>query len=296
MFKVTCSILCYNYGHYLSLAIDSCLNQEKGDYKLEVIVIDDGSTDNTPDICAGYGDKIKYYRSANEGFEASLTKAVRYASGDIICLLDADDYFLPDKINEALREFAKNSGLLFLYHDKALIDKEGKVFKEYDRGGNTSTQVFKKTAALDLLPAYNEQFFYTLCLAGRGKHLKKKLSHYRIHASSMSKPEKLYNWKRELVKMNGRHLVKLKELMQAPPCWADNEVLREIYAQVASSYNYLKMEIALNNKNRGQAFSYYLIMLYWDMHGKRKRIGNIKYILTYFLLRRYVKYPIHNIF
>ena len=91
--------------------------------------------------------KIRYCRSANEGFEASLTKAVRYATGDIICLLDADDYFLPNKINEVLKEFKRNEKLLFLYHDKALIDKEGKVFKEYHKGGNTSTQVFKRQAA-----------------------------------------------------------------------------------------------------------------------------------------------------
>src|SRR5262249_35242273 len=100
MRKITCSILCYNYGNYLPLAIDSCLNQDKGDYEMEVIIIDDGSTDNTPDVCRRYADKIKYFPSKNEGFAASLTKAVNYATGEIICLLDADDYFLPGKVNE----------------------------------------------------------------------------------------------------------------------------------------------------------------------------------------------------
>lgn len=49
--KITCSILCYNYGRYLPKAIDSCLNQEPGNYELEVVVIDDGSTDETPEVC-----------------------------------------------------------------------------------------------------------------------------------------------------------------------------------------------------------------------------------------------------
>lgn len=290
MIKITCSILCYNYGHYLPLAIDSCLNQDKDGYELEVIVIDDGSTDNTPAVCKSYGESIKYYRSVNEGFEASLTKAVNYATGDIICLLDADDYFLPNKINEVLKEFARNQKLLFLYHDKALIDKEGNVFKQYDKGGNTSTQVFKKSAALDLLPAYNEQFFYTLYMAGHGYHLKKKLSHYRIHALSMSKPEKLYIWKKELVKMNLLHMRKLKELMQNIPCWTDAQTLNKIYAAIAGSYNYLKMEMSLNRHKRVIAFKHYLCVLYWDAQRKKINLSNVKYLLTYFLLKRYVKY------
>ena len=118
--------------------------------------------------------------------------------------------------------------------------------KQYDKGGNTSTQVFKKEAALSLLPAYNEQFFLTLYMAGRGIHFKEKLSHYRIHTYSMSKPKSMYNWKKELLKMNVFHLARLKELMRYPPYWASRQTLKKIYAQSASSYNYLKMEIALN--------------------------------------------------
>ncbi len=272
------------------MAIDSCLNQDKGDYELEVIVIDDGSTDNTPEVCKGYGDSIRYFRSANEGFEASLTKAVQYADGDIICLLDADDYFLSNKINEVLKEFVKNKKLLFLFHDKALIDKEGKVFKAYDKGGNTSTQSFKRAAALDLLPAYNEQFFYTLYLAGHGYHLKKKLTYYRIHANSMSKPGNMYNWKRELVKVNVKHMRKLKTLMQHVPVWADTKLLNKIYAAIAGSHNYLKMEMALNRNKTAPAFKYYLRILYWDAQRRKINFYNIKFIITYFILKRYVKY------
>lgn len=290
MFKVTCSILCYNYGNYLPLAIDSCLNQEKGDYELEVIVIDDGSTDNTPEVCKGYGESIKYYRSVNEGFEASLTKAVLYATGNIICLLDADDYFLNNKINEVLKEFTNNKKLLFLYHDKALIDKEGKVFKSYDKGGNTSTQVFKRNAALDLLPAYNEQFFYTLHMAGRGHHLKKKLSHYRIHALSMSKPEKLYSWKKELVKMNLLHLILIRRLIKTLPEWTDVKTLRKVYAQIAGGYNYLLMEKALNEKRNRHALAYYLQMMYWDVFKNSFRLINLKLLVSFFILKRYPRY------
>lgn len=290
MLKVTCAILCYNYGHYLSLAIDSCLNQDKGDYETEVIVIDDGSTDNTPDVCKTYAGKIKYIRSENEGFGASLTKAVTYATGEIICLLDADDYFLHGKLNVIVKEFSYRKELLFLYHDLAIIDEEGNITKTYCKGGNTSTQVFRKDAALSLLPAYNEQFFSTLYMVGHGHHLKKKLSHYRTHNSSMSNPKNLYTWKKELVKMNVLHLAKLKELIRHPPYWAKAEKLKKTYAEIASSYNYLLMEIALNSNNNHLALRRYLLMLYWDLRSEKIRISNIKYLLTYFFLKRYVKY------
>ena len=148
MMKITCAILCYNYGRYLSQAIESCLNQEKGDYVLEVIIIDDGSTDNTPDVCNQYARSIKYFRSKNEGFGSSLTKAVQYASSEIICILDADDYFLPNKINVVVEQFKKQTDLLFLYHDQISINEEGKILELNVKGGNTSTHVFNKKAAI----------------------------------------------------------------------------------------------------------------------------------------------------
>lgn len=291
--KISCSILCYNYGHFLKQAIDSCLLQDTDDHELEVIVIDDGSIDSTPEICRSYKDKIRYFRSANEGFASSLTKAVKYAEGDLVCLLDADDYFLPGKLKAVIKKFEEKESLLFLYHDQSLLDENERVVKDSHKGGNTSTQVFKRVAALDLLPAYNEQFFYTLYMAGRGYHLKKKLSHYRIHAGSMSKPGKMYNWKRELIKMNVLHLVKLKELMQQQPSWANGKTLKKIYGEIAAGYNYLKMEMALNRNKTTTAFKYYLRILYWDtIVGKKVNLSNIKYIVTYFLMKRYVKYDV----
>ena len=76
MLKITCSILCYNYGRYLAQAIESCLNQEQGDYQLEVLVIDDGSTDETPEVCQRYQGRIRTLRSDNKGFGASLDRAI----------------------------------------------------------------------------------------------------------------------------------------------------------------------------------------------------------------------------
>ncbi len=94
--------------------------------ELEVIVIDDGSTDNTPESVQKVTETgSNIFHQSMKGFEASLNKS-QYSTqgGDIICLLDADDYFLNNKINEVLKEFSKNKDLLvFVSRLKQLIDQ-----------------------------------------------------------------------------------------------------------------------------------------------------------------------------
>jgi glycosyltransferase involved in cell wall biosynthesis len=90
--------MCYNYGRFLGEAIESCLNQEPGDYELEVLVIDDGSTDNTPDICSKYSERITIIRTENRGTGPTLISTVELATGDFVCTLDADDVFEPSKL------------------------------------------------------------------------------------------------------------------------------------------------------------------------------------------------------
>jgi glycosyltransferase involved in cell wall biosynthesis len=287
---VTCAIICYNYGRFLKEAIESCLNQEKGDYELEIIVIDDGSTDNTADICKLYTNRIGYFYSENQGFGASLTKAVKYANGEFICLLDADDYFLPGKVNTIVNEFKRNDTLLFIYHDLAVVDEKGNVIISYLKGGSTSTHSFKKIAVLDLLPAYNEQFFYTLFLAGKGLHVKQKLTHYRSHSLSMSKPSNPVVWKEKLIRANVYQLLRIKFLMETPPFWANRSMLFKIYCVITSNINFIKMEIALNAKDNGSSFKYYFKYLYWNFYAKKFNIQPLKIGLLYFILRKYRRY------
>jgi glycosyltransferase involved in cell wall biosynthesis len=266
------------------------LNQDKGNYSSEIIVIDDGSTDDTPEICFQYSESIRYYRSENEGFTSSLTRAVKYATGDIVCLLDADDYFLPDKLNSIVELFDQKSSLLFLYHDQSFIDEEGNIIKTRVGGGNTSTHVFKREPAFDLIPAHGEQFFYTLYLAGRGKHLKKILSHYRIHAANMSKPRNIFTWKKKLLNMNVHQLTQIKSLIDHPPPWTSSKAMKYVYSYIASNYNFIKMEVALNRRNVKYAFKCYLRAMFWKLYSGRISFNLFKIGLTYFILKRYIKY------
>ncbi|HRV96121.1 MAG TPA: glycosyltransferase [Anaerolineae bacterium] len=84
----------YNHGQYIIDAIDSILRQDYHNY--EIIVIDDGSTDNTGKIVAKYGDKVNYIWQENQGLSAARNHGIRLAKGDFIALLDADDIYEPD--------------------------------------------------------------------------------------------------------------------------------------------------------------------------------------------------------
>src|SRR5512143_4014499 len=86
----------YNGARYLRQALESALNQT---YRpLEIIVVDDGSTDETSAILAEFGSRIRAIRQKNPGSAAARNAALQAAHGEIIAFLDADDLWLPQKL------------------------------------------------------------------------------------------------------------------------------------------------------------------------------------------------------
>lgn len=92
------SVVIPTYNRSLSVcdSIESALGQTYGN--VEVIVVDDGSTDDTPAVLAGYGDRIRHVRQDNAGPSAARNRGFRESRGEIIAFLDSDDTWLPDKI------------------------------------------------------------------------------------------------------------------------------------------------------------------------------------------------------
>src|SRR4051812_7574018 len=86
----------YNYRRFLREAIDSALQQNY--QRIEVVVVDDGSTDGSREVIRGYGDRIIAVLKANGGQGSAINAGFAAAHGDIICLEDSDDFFLPDKV------------------------------------------------------------------------------------------------------------------------------------------------------------------------------------------------------
>jgi glycosyltransferase involved in cell wall biosynthesis len=85
----------YNYGHFVTEAVDSALAQSYPN--IEVLVVDDGSTDDTRQRLEPYGERIRYIYQANSGLSAARNTGIREARGEWVALLDADDLWHPDK-------------------------------------------------------------------------------------------------------------------------------------------------------------------------------------------------------
>jgi glycosyltransferase involved in cell wall biosynthesis len=112
---VSIIITCYNYGAYVAQAIDSALAQTHP--SVEVVVVDDGSTDNTPEIVQPYKDQILYYRQNNLGVVAARNKGFNLSTGEYICFVDADDYLALDYIERLMQALLAKEALRFAYGD-----------------------------------------------------------------------------------------------------------------------------------------------------------------------------------
>ena len=88
-------ITCYNHGKYLRQAIESILAQTYRD--VEIIVVDDGSTDHTKFVVDNYP-QVKYVYQANQGLSSARNTGVAHSKGEFVCFLDADDWLLPNAL------------------------------------------------------------------------------------------------------------------------------------------------------------------------------------------------------
>ena len=111
--QVTVIIPTYNRDWIVGEAIDSVLIQDFSDY--ELIVVDDGSEDETAAILATYGDKIKVLRQPNRGVSAARNAGIASATGSLVAFLDSDDLWLPQKLSTQVKFFAE--------HPKAVINQ-----------------------------------------------------------------------------------------------------------------------------------------------------------------------------
>ncbi len=96
----------YNYASYLEEAIESALRQTYDN--VEVIVVDDGSTDYSRDIIARYGDRIIPVLKENGGQASSFNAGFAASKGDVVCFLDSDDLFRPNKVSCVVQIFNDN--------------------------------------------------------------------------------------------------------------------------------------------------------------------------------------------
>jgi glycosyltransferase involved in cell wall biosynthesis len=122
---VTILINNYNYGRFLAEAIDSALDQTYRN--IEVIVVDDGSVDNSREIISGYGNRIIPILKENGGQASAFNAGIVASRGEIICMLDSDDLFHPNKVEKIVSHCRPNT---MVYHRLELFSSAGVIPSE----------------------------------------------------------------------------------------------------------------------------------------------------------------------
>ncbi|MFC1668274.1 glycosyltransferase [Chlamydiota bacterium] len=153
MEKVSVIIPVYNKAKYISFALQSVLNQTVKD--IEIIVIDDGSTDNLKEVIKPYLSRITFYEQKNQGASTARNKGIEFAKGDFICLLDADDIWLPNKIEKQLDVFRLYPDCGLVYSNGIVIDENGEetgsiIHNSRFRGYNGL--IFRKLLMKNVIP------------------------------------------------------------------------------------------------------------------------------------------------
>ena len=118
----------YNRANLLGLAIESVLAQTFAEW--EMIIVDDGSTDNTRQIIESFTDnRIKYLYQKNSERSAARNNGIEKSSGSYICFLDSDDYFLPERLKSIYKELEIRDFPIAAFYTGLTSDKNGVLVK-----------------------------------------------------------------------------------------------------------------------------------------------------------------------
>lgn len=127
---VSVIIPAFNNGRFIGPALESLFQQTYPEEKREIIVIDDGSTDNTPEVLKKYGQNILYVRQEHRGIASARNAGVSYAKGEIITFLDSDDLWYEERLQRVVEKFIENPRVGIVYHPIELIDSDGVIIEK----------------------------------------------------------------------------------------------------------------------------------------------------------------------
>lgn len=118
----------YNRAHLIADSVSSVLEQTY--LNLEIIVVDDGSTDNTPEVMAGFSDsRLRYIRQPNRGRSNARNHALSLASGEYVTFLDSDDLYVPKKVEIQVDYLKNHPGTGMVYTSAYCIDEKGEMLE-----------------------------------------------------------------------------------------------------------------------------------------------------------------------
>ncbi|NPA55135.1 MAG: glycosyltransferase family 2 protein [Epsilonproteobacteria bacterium] len=207
--KISVLIDNYNYAKFLPECIDSVLSQTYQDF--EIIIVDDGSRDNSKEIIEEYAkkdDRIKPIFKENGGQASAFNEGFKHCKGEIICLLDSDDNFKPQKLEKVAEAYKK--GYEYIINDYELIGDTSYDFGPYCpyggfnqflvyylsifTGSTTSNVSISKKLGEMIFPIKNEKFFrvraddvvvFGASMMSEMYFIDDELTEYRIHGSNL---------------------------------------------------------------------------------------------------------------
>ncbi|MEO0344815.1 MAG: glycosyltransferase [Pseudomonadota bacterium] len=138
MARVSVVIPCYNRGEYIAATVDSVLAQTFSD--LELICVDDGSTDETRAVLEGYGARItllEHEGGVNKGQSASINLGLAHARGELIAILDSDDLWHAEKLSEQVAFLDANPEIGLVYANGEAVDASERHLYDIYKAGHT---------------------------------------------------------------------------------------------------------------------------------------------------------------
>lgn len=194
----------YNQAEYLSETIESVLSQTY--QRIEYIVLDDGSTDNTQEVLSKFDGRIRHERHSNIGQAQTLNKGWSLCKGKYIGYLSSDDLLYPSAVSELVALLEKDQSIVCAFPDSDLIDNYSRVIKRnvchpFDLSDTVIRQecyigpgaIFRKTAFYslggwreDLKLAPDREFWIRISSLGRIEMCNSVLAGYRMHSDSIS--------------------------------------------------------------------------------------------------------------
>jgi glycosyltransferase involved in cell wall biosynthesis len=196
----------YNYGEFLHTAITSVLNQTYS--KVELLVIDDGSTDNTKEILNSFAGHIRSFYQPNSGQSVARNLGILYSRGSAIAFLDADDYWEPTKLEKQMAILNEKKGAIYCSlisegtDETNLIEAKtrGSCLSEFYRrpgvqlitGGESTLVVEKQIISraglfnpkLSICAGYD--FYRRIAMYTEFDFVSEPLVHYRRHSANIS--------------------------------------------------------------------------------------------------------------
>ncbi|RFM36052.1 glycosyltransferase family 2 protein [Chitinophaga silvisoli] len=200
---VSVVIPCYNHGHYLRQAIDSVLGQSHP--HMEVIVVDDGSSDDTAAVCKEYGDRVQYIYVSRVGLSAARNIGIQHSHGEFLIFLDADDYLYPGAAELNLFYFRDCPHLAFVSGAHDRVDANGDyITGVYHSGAGYLSLLQGNFIGMEGCILYRRDLFFHFHFDTKLQacedydlnlkiarllptfHHKEKIAAYRIHGRNMS--------------------------------------------------------------------------------------------------------------